>query len=161
ADGTTDDGSTAQVAKWLDAPVVLVVDASAQARSVAAVVRGFEEFDPAVRVAAVVANRLGGERHARLIAEAVSAACRAPLVGGVSPDPTVELPERHLGLVTSLEGVLPDERRERLAAVVEASLDLDHLLALASPLSSAGFAGAIRPGGGLGGGRRGPLRIGV
>src|SRR5262249_19387100 len=48
-----------------------------------------------------------------------------------------------------------------LAAVVEASLDLDHLLALASPLSSAGFAGAIRPGGGLGGGRRGPLRIGV
>jgi len=74
ADPTGDDGSTAQVAKWLDASVVLVIDASAQARSAAAVVHGFERFDPELRVAAVIANRLGGEGHVRLIADAVSAA---------------------------------------------------------------------------------------
>jgi len=146
ADGLSEDGSTAQVAKWLGAPVVLVVDASAQARSAAAVVRGFEAFDPALRVAAVVANRLGGTQHARLIADAVSAACQARFVGGIPLDPTIELPERHLGLVTSVEGVLTDERRKRLASVIEESLDLDDLLALASPVPSGGLAAAIEEG---------------
>ncbi len=154
ADPTGDDGSTAQVAKWLDASVVLVIDASAQARSAAAVVHGFERFDPELRVAAVIANRLGGEGHARLIADAVSAACRAEFVGGIPCDPALELPERHLGLVTAIEGRLTAERRASLAAVIERSVDLDHLLAVASPLSSGGFAAAIEGG-------RPRVRIGV
>ena len=143
AEPTSDDGTTAQVAKWLDAPVVLVIDASAQVRSAAAVVQGFESFDPELKVAAVIANRLGGEGHARLIADAVSAACQADFVGGIPRDPALELPERHLGLVTAIEGVLTAEFRERLATTMERALDLDLLLALAWPRSSAGVAGAI------------------
>src|SRR5437660_2828098 len=61
ADATGEDGSTAQIAKWLGAPAVLVIDASGQSRSAAAVVAGFERFDPALTVAAVIANRVGGE----------------------------------------------------------------------------------------------------
>jgi len=148
ADPTSDDGSTAQVAKWLHAPVVLVIDASAQARSSAAVVRGFESFDPDLGVAAIIANRLGGEAHARLIREAMRGSCRAELVGGIPRDPALELPERHLGLVTAIEGVLTGERRERLATTIERSVDLDRLLAIASPLPSGGVAapleGALR-----------------
>ena len=142
ADPTSDDGSTAQVAKWLHAPVVLVIDASAQARSSAAVVRGFESFDPDLGVAAIIANRLGGEAHA-LIREAMRGSCRAELVGGIPRDPALELPERHLGLVTAIEGVLTGERRERLATTIERSVDLDRLLAIASPLPSGGVAAPI------------------
>jgi cobyrinic acid a,c-diamide synthase len=142
ADPTSDEGSTAQAAKWLDAPVVLVIDASAQARSAAALVRGFESFDPELRVAAIIANRLGGEAHGRLIRAAVRASCRAELVGGLRHDPTLELPERHLGLVTAIEGALTAEFRERLATTIERSVDLDRLLAVASPLSSGSVAAA-------------------
>src|SRR5256712_1332325 len=76
-DGTSDDGSTAQVAKWLGAPVVLVIDARAQSRSAAAVVLGFERFDPALNVAAVIANRVGGDVHRRWVEDAINATCRA------------------------------------------------------------------------------------
>src|SRR3989454_1079368 len=144
ADPTSDDGSTAQVAKWLHAPVVLVIDASAQARSSAAVVRGFESFDPDLGVAAIIANRLGGEAHARLIREAMRGSCRAELVGGIPRDPALELPERHLGLVTAIEGVLTGERRERLATTIERSVDLDRLLAIPSPLPSGGGHADLR-----------------
>lgn len=130
---TSDDGSTAQVAKWLGAPVVLVVDAGGQARSAAAAVRGFERFDPALRVAAVIANRVGGEAHARMVREAIAATCDAVPVGAVARDDTLGLPERHLGLVTALEGPLSAGRLARLGEVIEASVDLDRLLALARP----------------------------
>ncbi|PYN97478.1 MAG: cobyrinate a,c-diamide synthase [Candidatus Rokuibacteriota bacterium] len=143
AEATSNDGSTAQIAKWLDAPVVLVIDASAQARSAAAVVRGFEAFDPQLRVAAVIANRLGSEGHARLIRDAVGATCQAEFVGGIRRDPALELPERHLGLVTAVEGVLTAELRECLATTIERSVDLDHLLAVAAPPSSGGLVAAI------------------
>lgn len=136
-DGRSEDGSTAQVAKWLDAPVVLVVDVHAQARSAAAVVLGFERFDPALRVAAVVLNRVAGPAHARWVEEAIAATCRAVPVGALLHDEAIALPERHLGLVTALEGPLTAERRGRLAALLERALDLDRLLALAAPLALA------------------------
>jgi cobyrinic acid a,c-diamide synthase len=143
-DGTSEAGSTAQIAKWLGAPVVLVVDASAQSRSVAATVLGFERFDPALRVAAVVANRVGGETHARWIAEAVRGACRAVPLGALTADSALTLPERHLGLVTAAEGPLTTERLARLADAVERGVDLDRLRALAAPLPE----GSERGGGG-------------
>ena len=104
-DGASDDGSTAQMAKWLGAPVVLVVDAAAQARSAAAVVLGFAQFDPEMPVAAVIANRVGGETHARWIREAIAARCRAGVVGAVPYDDGVAVAERHLGLV--MDGAVP------------------------------------------------------
>ena len=162
-DAQGDDGSTAQVAKWLRAPVLLVMDTSAQSRSAAAVVQGFERFDAELNVAAVIANRVGSERHGRWVVEAIANSCRAVPVGAVARDRRLEIPERHLGLVTAVEGVLTAERRKHLADAIEASLDLDRLLALARPLPSGGFADATSPGAGLGGGRRGlvPVRIGV
>jgi len=133
-DGTSDDGSTAQVAKWLGAPVLLVVDARAQSRTAAAVVLGCERFDPALNIAAVVANRVGGDTHRRWVDEAITATCRAVPVGALKRDERLTLPERHLGLVTAAEGTLTAERRARLAESIEASIDLDRVLTLAAPL---------------------------
>ncbi len=133
-DATSDDGSTAQVAKWLGAPVVLVIDAQALARSAAAVVLGFETFDPELRLAAVIANRVGGDAHARGIRDAVSARCGARVVGAIAHDQQATLAERHLGLVTAGEGGLTDDKRARLADLVERGIDLDGLLELATPL---------------------------
>jgi cobyrinic acid a,c-diamide synthase len=134
-DGTRDDGSTAQVAKWLQAPVLLVVDAAAASRSVAAVALGFERFDPELRVAAVVANRVAGATHARWVTEAIAASCRAVPLGAVAHDAGVVRAERHLGLVTAVEAPLGAEYRRRLADLVERSIDLDRLLALAEPVA--------------------------
>lgn len=134
ADATGEEGSTAQIARWLALPIVLVIDASAQSRSAAAVVLGFETFDTRLRVAAVVANRVGGPVHGRWIGEAISAVCRAVPVGAVPRDAELVLGERHLGLVTAREGVLTVERRDRLATAIEAAVDLDRLLELAAPL---------------------------
>lgn len=134
-DGASEHGSTAQVAKWLAAPVVLVLDVSAQARTAAAVVLGIERFDSELRLAAVIANRAGGPSHARMVADAVRAACRAEFAGAVRADSALTLPERHLGLVTAAEGALTAERLTRLADAVESGVDLDRLLALATPLA--------------------------
>ncbi len=148
-DGATDDGSTAQIAKWLGAPVVLVIDAGRLARSAAAVALGFERFDPALDVAAVVANGVGGAVHRAWVLDAIARACRAVPLGALSHDATLTLPERHLGLVTAGEGPLDTERRARLAAAVERSIDLDRLLALARPLalSAPSRVPAARPSG--------------
>ena len=133
-DGVSEDGSTAQMAKWLGAPVVLVLDAQAQARSAAAVVLGFEQLDPAMSLAAVIANRVGGDTHARWIRDAVAARCRARVVGALPGDAGVSLAERHLGLVTAGEGGLTADKRRRLAELIEGSVDLDELFDLAAPL---------------------------
>ena len=153
ADATGEDGSTAQIAKWLEAPVVLVVDAAAQSRSAAAVVLGFERFDPKLAVAAVVVNRVGSAVHARWLREAIGSACRARVMGALPQDAALTMAERHLGLVTAAEGVLTAERRTALATAVERSVDVDGLLALAAPLPLAGPAPAAP--------RAGRARIGV
>jgi cobyrinic acid a,c-diamide synthase len=145
ADATGDAGSTAEIAKWLGAPVLLVIDASAQSRSAAAAVQGFEHFDPDLRVAAVVANRVGGAGHAGWVAEAIRSACRAVPVGALIRDETLAVPERHLGLVTAGEGVLTGARRKRLAAAIEQGIDLDRLLALAAPVALPHSAPAVDP----------------
>ena len=151
AGATGDDGSTAQVAKWLGAPVVLVIDAWGQSRSAAATVTGFERFDPDLHVAGVIANRVGGDVHARLVAEAIRAHGKAVPIGAVPRDEALSLPERHLGLVTAPEGVLTAEFRARLAEAIERHLDLDALLALARPPNppreQEGSAGQASPGG--------------
>jgi cobyrinic acid a,c-diamide synthase len=139
-DGAGEDGSTAQVAKWLDAPVVLVIDAAAMARSVAAVAVGFERFDPDLRLAGVVANRVGGAVHTRWIADAVRQVCRAELLGAIAHDPSLTIPERHLGLHTAAEGVLTAALLDALADAVEHGVDVRRLVELATPLPTAATA---------------------
>ncbi|MER7413704.1 MULTISPECIES: cobyrinate a,c-diamide synthase [Streptomyces] len=123
--------STAHVAKLLRAPVVLVVDASSQSRSVAALVHGFASWDPEVRLGGVVLNKVGSERHEALLREALDAS-GVPVLGVLRRSGAVDTPSRHLGLVPAAE-----RRREALdsvdalAAQVHAGCDLDALLALA------------------------------
>ena len=83
-DGKTEAGSTAQMAKWLGLPVVLVVDARSMARSAAALVMGFENFDPQLRFAGVVFNHLGSPRHLDYLREALEDSVRMPCLGGLA-----------------------------------------------------------------------------
>lgn len=112
-------GSTADAAAALGAPVVLVVDAAGMAGSIAAVARGFADFDPRVRVGGVIANRVGSERHAELLREALEAA-GLPLLGWLPNDPAVALPGRHLGLVLAGEAAPAPEALARAAQQIDA-----------------------------------------
>ena len=96
ASGRGELASTAHVAKLLQAPVILVIDAAAMARSVGAIVHGFRTFDPAVNVAGVILNRVGSETHANILREALPG---VRVFGTLPRDASLEVPERHLGLV--------------------------------------------------------------
>ncbi len=137
--GATAEGSTAHVAALLGAPVVLVVDASAQGRSVAALVSGFASFDPGVRLAAVILNRVGSARHEEILRDAL-AGIGMPVLGALRRDDGVAAPSRHLGLVPAAEREgAARQAISRLAALVTGSVDLDAVLALArtaAPLSA-------------------------
>jgi cobyrinic acid a,c-diamide synthase len=131
AHGATEVGSTAEMAKWLRVPVVLVVDASAMARSVAALLHGFRTFDPALHVAGVIFNRIGGPGHLRYLQDAVAGVSGLTVLGGLPQAADVRLPERHLGLVTPDEQPLHSHQLEQLATLVEGHIDLAQFLQLA------------------------------
>ncbi|HEV8653576.1 MAG TPA: cobyrinate a,c-diamide synthase [Actinomycetes bacterium] len=131
ASGRGELASTAQVAKLLDAPVLLVVDAGAMARSVAAMVHGYATFDPGLRVAGVVCNRVGSPRHTQLLHEALEP-LGVPLLGTLPRSDALRTPSRHLGLVPVAER--PGDAREAVRGLgvrVAAALDLEAVLALA------------------------------
>ena len=130
-DGTSEAGSTAEIAKWLKAPAVLVIDGSAMARSAAAVIHGFESFDPALDLTGVLFNRVAGKTHFELLRNAVSAHCRAVPLGFLPSDKNISFPDRHLGLVLA-EEVLNSDRLAELADWIEATVDLDQLVEIAS-----------------------------
>ena len=159
--GATAEGSTAHVAGLLGAPVVLVVDASAQGRSVAALVSGFASFDPTVRLAAVILNRVGSPRHEQILRDAL-AGIGTPVLGALPRDQAVTAPCRHLGLVPAAERDGAARRAiARLAALVTRSVDLDAVISLArraGPLSTTPWDPASAGGGarGAGGGARDP-----
>ena len=132
----TEAGSTAEMAKLLGVPVVLIIDASAMARSAAALVRGYEGFDEALDVAGVIFNRVAGEGHFAYLREAVEATCRARVLGWLPVDEKIRLPERHLGLMMADE-VLDEARLDALAAWLEKGLDINALIDLAGQRSRA------------------------
>lgn len=137
--GLDEAGSTAQLAKLLDAPVLLVIDAAKMARSAAAMAMGYQRFDPALRLAGVIVNNVGSDTHRRWVAEAITAATGLPVVGHMPRRPELELPERHLGLIPTAEDPAQAGFFEQLAAQVARSIDLDLLLDVArqSPLPAA------------------------
>ena len=131
-DGRTESGSSAEMAKWLGVPVVLVVDARSMARSAAALIYGFTHFDPALEFAGVIFNRIGGEAHLEYLKEALGSACPGVAVlGGIPREERVSIPERHLGLVTADEMNLDAEWQKRLAGLVEKHIDIGLLLSKA------------------------------
>ncbi|WP_436800615.1 cobyrinate a,c-diamide synthase [Streptomyces syringium] len=131
ASGQGELASTAHVAKLLRAPVVLVVDASSQSRSVAALVHGFASWDPEVRVAGVILNKVGSDRHERLLREALEES-GVPVLGALRRAPAVHTPSRHLGLVPVAErSTQALDAVAAQATQVREGCDLDALLALA------------------------------
>jgi cobyrinic acid a,c-diamide synthase len=132
-DGTTETGSSAEIAKLLKLPVVLVLDAGKTARSIAAVMLGFELFDPEISLAGVILNRVAGDRHFRMLEAAIQSACKTPVLGWLPREPAVAIPERHLGLQTVEEGGAGEAletRIDTLASLAEKHLDLSRLLKL-------------------------------
>jgi cobyrinic acid a,c-diamide synthase len=124
-------GSTAQVAKLLDAPVVLVLDASGLARSAAAIALGYQKFDLDLPLAGFILNQVGGESHGQGVATAIQRATGRPVLGWLPHDPTLEIPERHLGLVPTAEPGRWHAYIQSAAEQVARHLDLDRLLAIA------------------------------
>ncbi len=131
ASPSTIEGSTAEIARWLDAPVLLVANAHGAARSLAATVRGFTDFEPGVRVVGVIANQGGSERHRQWLAESLAAASGPPLVGMLPRGSLPALPSRHLGLVTADQAGLSDATLDQLADACEKYIDIPALLELA------------------------------
>jgi cobyrinic acid a,c-diamide synthase len=134
-DGAAGEGelaSTAQVAKLLRAPVVLVVDASSQSRSVAALVHGFASWDPEVRIGGVILNKVASDRHEELLREALDSA-GVPVLGVLRRVPQADVPSRHLGLVPVAERrAAAVEAVAAMAAQVADGCDLEALSALAA-----------------------------
>jgi cobyrinic acid a,c-diamide synthase len=128
--------STAHVAKLLDAPVVLVLDARAMARSAAAMVHGYATFDPNVNVAGVIVNRVGSATHERMLREALGP-LGIPVLGGLRRNAAISTPDRHLGLVPAAERRKEARKSiDALGTVVARSLDLDAVMRLASSAGS-------------------------
>ena len=138
------EGSTAALALATNWPVVLVVDVRGQATSAAAVVHGFHSFRPGPGLAGVIFNRVGGERHAKMLRDAV-APLGVPVLGALGRHAELALPDRHLGLVQA--GEHPDLQSflDRAAALVGAAVDVPALAALARPLALAAPPPGHRP----------------
>lgn len=131
ASGRGELASTAHVAKLLQAPVLLVVDASATARSVAAVVHGFRTFDPDLALAGVILNRVGSDSHEELLRDAL-APLGLPVLGALRRDARLVTPERHLGLIPAGERELQARLAlDAIAAAIRERIDLEAVIALA------------------------------
>jgi cobyrinic acid a,c-diamide synthase len=134
--GCSEIGSSAEIAKLLQLPVVLVVDAAKSARSVAAVVLGFEMFDAELRLAGVILNRVASEPHFKMLRDAIESSCETKILGWLPQEPMITIPERHLGLQGAAEQTA-DGQSDTLASLAERYLDLDRLLELECTLEIA------------------------
>src|SRR5512147_994268 len=131
-DGLSLDGSNsnAALAKLLDLPVVLVLDARGMTRGIAPLILGYQAFDPSIRIAGVILNRLGGARHESKLRAVIEHYTSVPVLGAVHEDECVSIGERHLGLVPASEAQHAALRIDAIARHVAAGVDLDRLLAV-------------------------------
>jgi len=158
-DGKTDAGSTAQIAKWLDLPVVLVVDAGSFARSAGALVLGYEQYDPDVTIAGVIFNRVAGASHYESLRDGVVARCGVEVLGYVPRNAGWQIPERHLGLVMAHEIEKLHASVSSLSQQLEETVNLDRLYALSGKRDVSG-PGHVPPARSVSPGGKGPV-IGV
>ncbi len=143
--------SSAALAKTLQLSVVLVVDVRSMAESVAALVKGFEELDPQLRLVGVIFNRVGSPRHLQLLAGALKEHCQAELLGYLPRDTEFTIPDRHLGLHMGEEAPISPEALVKLADTVSEYINLDRLCELAcgqveyEPVAPAAVASDKKP----------------
>ncbi len=126
-----EEGSTAQLAKLIGAPVILVADASKVARSVAAEVLGYQQFDPALNVAGVILNGVASDRHLEFCQPQIEATTGLPVLGYLPRRPEFEQPERHLGLIPTVEGTVARQWYDALIAQIEETIDVGRIAELA------------------------------
>lgn len=141
----TEEGSTAQLAKLLNAPVILVVDAGKVARSVAAEVLGYQQFDPSLPIAGVILNGVGGPRHLEFCQPQIEETTGLPVLGYLPRREELVQPERHLGLVPTVEGTVVQEWYDTLIAQVEETIDLERILGIAGSASTAAGEPQVYP----------------
>lgn len=126
--GTLDSASTAEIARLLNAPVLLVVDVSRMGQSVAALVAGFQHLDPRVRVAGVILNRVASVDHEATLRYALAQRTGIPVFGAIRRDPLLTLPARHLGLVPASEAAV---EIQELGTIIARTVNLDEIVRLA------------------------------
>lgn len=125
--GSNGVSSTAEIAKLLDSPVILILDVKSQGSSAAATALGFKNFDPDLKFAGVILNRIGSENHRRMIEESL-AKIGIQSFGAIRRDESLKLPERHLGLTPTTESAALDESIAKISAAIESQLNLDKIL---------------------------------
>ena len=131
----SEEGSTAELAKLLEAPVILVADASKVARSVAAEILGFQQFDPHLKIAGVILNGVGGPRHQEFCQPQIEATTGLPVLGYLPRRDDLVQPERHLGLIPTVEGTVARRWYDCLVDQVEETIDVERILSLAGTSS--------------------------
>jgi cobyrinic acid a,c-diamide synthase len=139
----TGKGACADLARLLGLPVILVIDASHMAQSVAALVSGFARHDPAVRVAGVILNKVGSPRHEAMLRAALLAT-QIPVLGAVYRDTALALPSRHLGLVQAGEHDALEAFIEQAAGVIAKAIDLDAVEEIATPYQATGLGAKVK-----------------
>ncbi len=133
-DGLALDGSNsnAALARLLDLPVVLVLDARGQTRGIAPLILGYQAFDPQIRIAGVILNRLGGSRHEAKLRAVVEHYTDVPVLGAVQEDARLAVVERHLGLMPANEAAHAEQTIAAIAASIARQVDLGRLLAISA-----------------------------
>ena len=141
----TEQASTAEVAKLLNAPVILIANAARVARSIAAEVLGFQRFDPAVNIAGVILNGIGSPRHLDFCKPPIEQATGIPVLGYLPRRDDLQAPERHLGLVPVVEGPLATGWLDALISQTEQTIDIDALIAIAARAQTPAAPPALFP----------------
>lgn len=131
--GKDDYASTAQIAKMLDAPVILVIDAGKAARSIAAIALGFLHFDKKLKIAGFILNNVAGDKHAKFVLDAFACKVNVPIIGIVRRDKKITIEERHLGLIPALE----KKKRSiyQSAKYISEQIDIDKIKSLCKPIN--------------------------
>lgn len=129
--GASNFASTAHIAKLLRSPVVLVIDASKAARSIAAVALGFLKFDPSIRIAGLILNNVAGEKHAKYCIDAIKQKVKVPVLGAIKRNKEIELQERHLGLIPTSERKEMIDKVMAVARYVKDQIDIDKTVSIA------------------------------
>ncbi len=127
-DGKSETASTAQIAKWLNLPIVLIVDAKSMARSGAALIQGFENFDPDLNFAGVIFNNIGSLNHLKYLEDALENHIKMQSFGGILRNPNIAMPERHLGLVTKEDNPLSPQKITALSDIIDKQINIKALL---------------------------------
>ena len=127
-------GSTAHLAKILNVPAILVMDAKGMSRSAGAVVLGYKNFDKDVEIRGIILNRVKSERHYASLKESIERNCGIPVLGYMPFHDDITLPERHLGLVPSIEQEFAKSTYQKIGSLLSNTVDVDRLINIATSL---------------------------